>query len=244
MRLLLGMMISVGLIAGIISLWATPATAQGQDLDSPKADPAHHRVEFENDRVRVVRWVVPPGDKTALHDHPSLVNVLLTDVNARVTTPDGKNSEIHDKAGSAAWRGPTTHVVENISNKSMEGILVEPKGPGNSAWTPPPLDSVKTDPDTHKVEFENDQVRVVRVQYKPGERSRMHDHPDQVQVWLTDANIRITLPDGQTSEDHPKAGVARWRSAFSHVAENIGDQLFQEISVELKGPPPATTTNK
>ncbi len=227
----------------LVCLGVSPAAAE-QELDSVKADPAHHKAEFENDQVRVVRYVISPHDKTAPHSHPSLVNILLTDANAKVTTPDGKNSEIQGKAGTAAWQDSTTHVVENIGGQPIEGILVEPKRPGSAAWIPPAQDSVKTDPETHTLEFENDQVRVVRLRYRPGEKSRMHDHPDQVQIWLTDANVRVNLPDGKTREDHPKAGLVRWRNAFSHTAENIGDKTFEGISVELKGAPPAKNANK
>ena len=34
----------------------------------------------------------------------------------------------------------------------------------------------------YKVEFENEQVRVVRITYGPGEKSVMHEHPDGVLV--------------------------------------------------------------
>jgi quercetin dioxygenase-like cupin family protein len=98
-----------------------------EDLDSIKVDPAHHKVEFENDQIRVVRWVVSPGDKTAKHSHPASLIVLLTDYDARVTSADGKSIEAHYKAGSAMWREALTHVVENVSPHPMEGIIVEPK---------------------------------------------------------------------------------------------------------------------
>ena len=38
-------------------------------------------------------------------------------------------------------------------------------------------DAVKVDPSHHKVEFENDQVRVLRIRFGPGEESVMHEHP-------------------------------------------------------------------
>jgi hypothetical protein len=57
------------------------------------SDPAHHKVEFENDQVRVVRYKIPPGDTTANHSNPNFVNVLLTEINAKFTTPDGKSTE-------------------------------------------------------------------------------------------------------------------------------------------------------
>ncbi len=97
------------------------------DLDAVKVDPAHHKVVFENDQIRVVRWVISPGDKTGKHSHPANLNVLLTDYDARVTAADGKSAEVHSKAGSTTWRDAGTHVVENISQHPMEGIIVEPK---------------------------------------------------------------------------------------------------------------------
>ncbi|WP_242344296.1 cupin domain-containing protein [Anaeromyxobacter terrae] len=211
------------------------AAKAAQELDSPKADPTHHKVELENDQVRVVRWKIPPHEKTALHDHPSLVNVLLTDADLRLTTPEGKTSEVHGKAGTAAWRGPTVHVAENIGDKPVEGILVEPKGAGNAAWTPPPRDAVKVTPHD-KVEFENDQVRIVRYAYAKGDKSPMHDHPAGVQITLTDAHVRQTTPDGKTTEVSGKAGAVHYRPPLTHALENMGER-FEGILVDLKGAP-------
>jgi quercetin dioxygenase-like cupin family protein len=103
-----------------------PAVAQDK-LDSVKVDPTHHKVVFENDQVRVVSWVIPVKDKTLNHSHPNNVSILLTDYNAKVTTPDGKTTEVHFKAGSAMWREAGTHMVENIGKEEMKGIIVEPK---------------------------------------------------------------------------------------------------------------------
>jgi quercetin dioxygenase-like cupin family protein len=146
--------------------------AVAQDLDSVKADASHHKVEFENEQVRVVRYRIAPGDKTANHSHPNNVNISLTDVNAKFTTPDGKTTEVHGKAGAVAWRGATTHVVENTGDKPIEGILVEPKQP-SSALPAGAADEATADPKHAKVEFENDQVRVVRYHYEPEEKSAM-----------------------------------------------------------------------
>jgi hypothetical protein len=66
-------------------------------------------------------------DKTLNHSHPNNVSILLTDYNAKVTTPDGKTNEVHFKVGSAIWREAGTHVVENIGKEEMKGIIVEPK---------------------------------------------------------------------------------------------------------------------
>jgi quercetin dioxygenase-like cupin family protein len=212
--------------------------AAAADLDSPKADPDHHKVELENSWVRVVRWRIAPHEKTALHDHPSLVSVLLTDADLRLTAPDGKASELHGKAGSAAWRGPTVHVAENVGERPVEGILVEPKGKGIAGWAPPPRDAVKASPHD-KLEFENDEVRIVRYAFAKGERAPMHAHPAGIQIVLTPARTRVTTPDGKTTDVSGDAGQVRFRPPLEHAVENTGEP-FSGILVDLKDVPPGT----
>ena len=218
----------------LVCLGTSPAAAQ--DLDSVKADAAHHKLVFENDQVRVVRYVIAPGDKTANHSHPNNVNIYFTDVNGKVTTPDGKTTEVHAKAGTVAWRTPVTHVVENIGDKPIAGILIEPKKP-SSALPAGALDVVTADPTHSKLEFENDQVRVIRYHYGPGEKSPMHRHPDNVQVLLTDAQANVTTNDGTTTPSNGKAGEARWRPGIQHLVQNTGDKAFEGILVEMNGAP-------
>lgn len=104
------------------------ALAQTADVpDATKSDADHHKVESENEHVRVVRYKIAPHEKTTMHSHPMNQQVMLTDHNLKVTTPDGKTTEVHGKAGQTAWRGPATHMVENIGDQPVEGLLIEPK---------------------------------------------------------------------------------------------------------------------
>ena len=96
-------------------------------------------------------------------------------------------------------------------------------------------DPVKVDPKHYKVEFENDEVRVLRIQYGPGEKSPMHSHPDGVQVFLTDVHAKFTYPDGKSEELTGKAGEAKWHPAFAHQPESLSDKPFELILVEMKG---------
>ena len=57
--------------------------------DPVKVDPKHYKVEFENDRVRVVRITYAPGEKSVMHSHPESIGVFLTDAHAKFTYPDG-----------------------------------------------------------------------------------------------------------------------------------------------------------
>jgi len=221
----------------LVCLGVAPSVAQ-QDLDSVKVDAKHHTLEFENDQVRVVRYKIAPGEKTANHYHPNNVNILLTDSYVRVTTPDGKSTEVHGKAGTAAWRGPTTHVVENIGDKTVEGILVEPKNP-HSAIPAGAQDVLASDAKHHKVEFENAQVRIIRYHLDAGDTTAMHGHPDNVQVYLTDTKGEVTFADGKTGTATAIAGQVAWRTATQHKVKNVGDKAFEGFHIDMKGAPPA-----
>jgi len=96
-------------------------------------------------------------------------------------------------------------------------------------------DPVKVDPKHYKVEFENEQVRVLRIRYGRGEKSVMHEHPASVAVFLTSQHSKFTMPDGKTEETNAKAGETRWLAAGKHLPENLGDKPFTLILVELKG---------
>ena len=106
-----------GLLAGAV------ANAQ----DPIKVDAKHYKVEFENDRVRVLRITYGPHEKSVMHHHPASVAVFLTDGQSRFTMPDGKTQDAPVKAGSVQWSEAGEHLPENVGDKPFELILVELK---------------------------------------------------------------------------------------------------------------------
>ena len=98
-------------------------------------------------------------------------------------------------------------------------------------------DPAKVDAKHYKVEFENDQVRVLRITYGPHEKSVMHQHPGSVAVFLTDGQAKFTLPDGKTQDAPIKAGSAQWEAGGKHLPENTGDKPFELVLVEIKAKP-------
>lgn len=95
--------------------------------DAVKADPKHYKVEFENDKVRVLRITYGPGEKSAMHEHPDAYAVFLTDVKGKFTLPDGKTIENAQKAGSTMWTPAGKHLPENTGDKPFELVLMEIK---------------------------------------------------------------------------------------------------------------------
>ena len=105
-------------------------------------------------------------------------------------------------------------------------------------------DAVKVDPKHYTVEFENAQVRVLRIKYSPHEKSVMHSHPAGAVIMLTDNKNRFTFLDGKTEETQGKAGQVLQAEAVTHLPENLSDQPFEAILVELKAKPAKSRQRK
>jgi len=93
---------------------------------------------------------------------------------------------------------------------------------------------VKSDAKHYKVDFENAQVRVLRITYGPHEKSVMHAHPASVAVFLTDGNVKFTLPDGKTLSSDVKGRNGAMERCVTSSRE-LGDKPFELNSGELKG---------
>jgi quercetin dioxygenase-like cupin family protein len=115
--------ISLVVLAGVGLLAGAVATAQ----DPIKVDAKHYKVEFENDRVRVLRITYGPHEKSVMHHHPASVAVFLTDGQGRFTMPDGKTQDLTMKPGSVQWSAAGKHLPENLGDKPFELVLVELK---------------------------------------------------------------------------------------------------------------------
>lgn len=96
-------------------------------------------------------------------------------------------------------------------------------------------DPTKVEPKHYRLDFENERVQVVSVDYGPHEKSIMHEHPGGVVVSLTEAHLRFTDENGKTREVFSKPGEARWYPPFKHRVENLGSTTYRAVYVGLKG---------
>jgi quercetin dioxygenase-like cupin family protein len=102
-----------------------PAAQPGRD--ATRLDSKHYTVEFENEKVRVVRVRYGPREKSEMHGHPALIAVMLTDFQTRFTYPDGRTEETSGKAGQVLNMAAVEHLPENLSDRPFEAVLVELK---------------------------------------------------------------------------------------------------------------------
>ena len=193
---------------------------------------------FENDQVKVVRALEKAHVKGKAHEHKvNRVMVYLQAGEQRFEYQDGRAPEVfHWKADQVKWSPSNgTHAPEVTGDESFNIIEVELKTPGANKAVTGPMDPVKLDKKDYSVEFENDQVRVVRVKVGAHKSTPMHEHAtNRVTIFLTDQKFRITDDAGTvTSGDH-KAGEAAWGTPQKHKEENLSDQPFEALFVELK----------
>jgi quercetin dioxygenase-like cupin family protein len=96
-------------------------------LDPVKLDAEHHPVAFENDRVRVLRTILPPHVKSPMHEHPHYVVVYLTELHTTMKLGDGRVVDNPRHPGDIAWRDALQHQTEQMGDKTAMEIQVEIK---------------------------------------------------------------------------------------------------------------------
>jgi quercetin dioxygenase-like cupin family protein len=103
-------------------------------------------------------------------------------------------------------------------------------------WSGPALaqDAVKADPAHYKVVFENASVRVLRIDYAPGAKSTMHQHPDAIVIPLAATKVRFTMPDGKSEDNDMASESAMYTPAGTHNPANIGSGRIDALLVEFK----------
>ena len=102
--------------------------------NSPAAKPfpvlsEGHVTLIDNDRVRVNRLVLKPGESSKMHTHPMHgLGIILYDSTIELIAPDGTKRKLEPKAGDSTWQNAgTTHVIKNVGTNVFEAIDIELK---------------------------------------------------------------------------------------------------------------------
>lgn len=97
--------------------------------DPLEVDPKHYKLEYEDDRVRVLRIRYGPQEKSVMHAHMPGVVVMLSDCDFRFYFPRGKVQNIFGRVGQVfCFEEAYEHQPENLSDKPFEAIFIELKG--------------------------------------------------------------------------------------------------------------------
>ena len=192
----------------------------------------------DNEQVKVLKVTQDAHKKTGLHKHDvNRVMIYLQPGKQTIAYEDGRNVVLNWKAGQALWSAKSgNHIAEIVSDGTVTIVEVELKkagGGGNAAASP--IDPVKIDKKHYSVEFENDQVRVIRAKIGGKEIAPMHEHSlNRVVTYITDQDFNVTSADGKVEHVTHKAGDVSWGTPTKHKEENLSSKPFEVVVVELK----------
>ena len=113
-------LLSVGTLFGC-------ATTSHLEADAIDLDPERYTVDFENEKVRVIRIKYGPHERSVMHRHRDAVVINLTDDRVRMNYPDGSSEIVTAQAGDTGWAPAVEHLPENLTDEPVEVILVEVK---------------------------------------------------------------------------------------------------------------------
>ena len=111
------------------------------------------------------------------------------------------------------------------------------------AWTwPDSLDALTASPESHRLLFENDAVRVLETRIAPGETTGLHTHRWSGTLYVrsfdhfvrrdADGAVLVDTRDGGVLPEH---GSAVWSGSLPpHTLENVGAADIHVMGVELK----------
>jgi quercetin dioxygenase-like cupin family protein len=100
-------------------------------------------------------------------------------------------------------------------------------------------DPVQMQPQSYRVVLENDKLRVLEFNSRPGMGvcgNGMHSHPAHLSVLLSAAGkIRVRTPDNKIEEVPAMApGYVFWMEPVTHETENITGADIRSLLIELK----------
>ena len=115
--------IIIGISFAVATFFSTATIGE----DAVIADPQHYTVEFENDRVRIIRIKYGPREKSVMHTHGPNVAIFLTENPTRMTMTNGTSEVSTAPVGTVVWSEAEEHLPENFSDDPLELVLVELK---------------------------------------------------------------------------------------------------------------------
>lgn len=236
-----GLALAALMLAAPLLLGAQPtATQAGRSRDAVSVDPTHHNVILENDHVRVIRGLVPAGDRSPMHTHPATVLISLGMSRARMSDPKGATSIVDLYPGQAFWVDGAEHSWQILAGP-LHVIGVEIKSAARGA-TPPAVtllstDAVKVDPVVHQVIIDNPHVRVLEGLSGTGRRSPMHSHAYALAlISLGRGRLNLTMPDGNSAVVDLHPSQVFWLEGGSHAWEVVSG-VSNVIAIEVKSAP-------
>ncbi|MBN1481016.1 hypothetical protein EH223_00915 [candidate division KSB1 bacterium] len=92
--------------------------------DASQLDPEHAKNIFENEHVRIVEVMLPPGESQPLHQGINRLIYSLSSYNIKYVS-DQIDKETQTEQGEAHWHAADQHAVQNIGETDAHYIIFE-----------------------------------------------------------------------------------------------------------------------
>jgi hypothetical protein len=179
---------------------------------------------LDTPQVRVYTATLQPRTPSiSRNGHATHRVIIFLDDGVMTRTEGTDTATIRFKRGDVRWRPASgAYTAENIGDNPIRLLEIDLKGPPSGPAPVTKLDPVAVDAAHYKVDFENEYVRVLRVQFGPQEKGQTHEHIlNRVVLYLND-------------QSNGKADEVRIAGAATHAEENTSAQPAYRIAVELK----------
>jgi len=218
--------------AGTTNPGVTRLSAQAAPPDAVAADPARYSVLYENDVAVMIRVKFAAGAKSVMHSHPAGCAIFYKDATLRMTSPTGEVRTHEYRPGDVSCGDAYSHVPENVG-KDTEFVQLHLKNrktfdhlqTGRSLVYPARIkapDPIRADPAHYFVQFENDVVRLARIDVPGGVKTPMHAHLAYCIVEIRDMETGV------------KAGDSSCGNAMAHESLNNAKSVNEAITIEFK----------
>jgi quercetin dioxygenase-like cupin family protein len=214
----------------------TQASTQPAVMDAVTAAPNFYKVAKDSLGLRVLEVSYKPGDSSALHSHPDYVVYAKDAALATFYNKDGAGMESPMKAGALNTRPAEVHSVKNTGKMPINVIVIEVNRPNTTVAQDAATDATKVSGNLYKLVKDTMGIRSIEINYKPGQSSAMHSHPDNVLYVIEGSTAEFTDKDGKKTTAELKKGMILVRGAEAHSAKNIGKTTLRAIMVEVNRP--------
>ena len=211
----------------------TDNTAQNQAMDALTVAPALYKLVKDTMGIRVVEVTYKPGDSSALHWHPNYVVYATQGGTATFYGKDGAKMVNEMKTGMTMVRPGEYHSVKNTGKTTIKVMLVEVNRTGQMTSTDAAMDATKVSPELYKLKNDTLGIRVIEVNYKPGQSSGMHSHPDVALYVIDPGTGEFTGKDGTKRVLNLEKGMTMIVPADTHTVKNTGKTTLKAILVEV-----------
>jgi quercetin dioxygenase-like cupin family protein len=222
------------LLLSCLAILASAQTATAPAV--PVLEEPHHHLAVENEYIRAFKVEVPPHSETLLHRHEHDYVFVAIGASQVLNTVEGKAPvELKLANGETRFsRAPFAHVARNLADTPFRNVTVELLQDQANRGASTSFPEV-ANPQTQKVLFVEDGVRVSEYHLAPGATLPRHEHKKpHLLIAVSDLEMRSDVEGQGPMPGKFKAGDVKWLpGGYTHTLTNTSSQEAFFVTLEF-----------